>query len=84
MTADRVDGANASGAYGEVEPRCPDCEWTPSGFFAHPCEAHGCPSCGHVRHDAEDGCGQPDPLTGWCECEADSLASRDSAPGGAA
>lgn len=47
---------------------CSDCEYTPSGFFAHPCEAHSCAGCGHLAHDAEDGCGHPDPRTGWCEC----------------
>lgn len=51
-----------------AEPRCQACEWTPSGLFAAPCAGHACPSCGHLRHDA-DGCGQPDPATGWCECE---------------
>lgn len=54
---------------------CADCEWTPTGFFAYPCMAHGCPSCGHLRHDSEDGCGHPDWITGWCECEVDSLTT---------
>lgn len=49
------------------ETRCPDCEYTPGGNFAHPCSAHGCSECGHLAHDAGE-CGAPDPHTGWCEC----------------
>jgi protein gp37 len=49
---------------------CPDCEYTDSGWFAYPCEAHGCEKCGHSAHAGGDGegCGHPDPNTGWCEC----------------
>jgi hypothetical protein len=52
--------------------KCRRCEWTPGGWFAYPCRKHSCPACHHVRHSAGDGCGQPDPRTGWCECEAGS------------
>lgn len=49
---------------------CGECERTPSGFLAYPCEQHACPTCGHLEHDADDGCGHPDPRTGWCECDS--------------
>ena len=52
---------------GLAEVECPDCEWTPSGHFAYPCTAHGCPTCAHLTHSSGE-CGAPDPLTGWCEC----------------
>jgi hypothetical protein len=59
--------------------QCLECEWAPSGFLAHPCEAHECRVCRHLAHDAEDGCGHPDPFTGWCECEGDAPAPTDGA-----
>lgn len=54
----------------QILDRCERCEWTPSGFFDCPCEDHACPECHHLSHD-EDGCGHPDPITGWCECGFD-------------
>lgn len=66
---DRIDTAYAMNPQGvnTVEDRCPTCEYTPSGIFAHPCVAHSCSECGHIAHDSGE-CGMPDPGTGWCEC----------------
>jgi len=61
---------------GEEIDNCTFCEpLTPSGIPdpAGLCGAHCCPSCGHWPHDAEDGCPVPDPNTGWCECEINSI-----------
>lgn len=49
--------------------RCRYCEYTSSGYFAQPCRKHQCARCGHYQHGgADQGCGHPDPRTGWCEC----------------
>ena len=56
--------------FNAVEGRCPDCEYTPGGIFAHPCAAHGCADCGHIAHESGE-CGYPSPHTGWCDCMTD-------------